>query len=167
MNLMTLTPRNCRDEKTFGQSVTSWYAMRRKERVKLAALEKNVRITIRAAAGMCPSCVFLCEPHDRPATIYRSSNHSVTFRCQKCSLQWTVTFANLHRVAEARLKKGMSKPSYEAAYDFLESITRLAAGNATARKSIVTRQIPRVIRLPDTPGQRSDEPPDSDDRNGA
>ena len=96
------------------------------------------------------------EPHDRPATIYRSSNHSVTFRCQKCSLQWTVTFANLHRVAEARLKKGMSKPSYEAAYDFLESITRLAAENATARKSIVTRQIPRVIRLPDTPGQRSD-----------
>ena len=124
--------------------------MKRKERREpLGRLTKDVRTILRAAAGMCPSCIFLHDLPDRPAMIYRSSNHSVTFRCQRCSLQWTVTLATLHRVAEARLKKGIKDPRLEEAYGFLEVITRFAADNAVQRKSLITHQIPRVIRLPD------------------
>lgn len=33
------------------------------------------------------------------AVIYRRSNHSVTFRCQACRLQWPITLASLYRAA--------------------------------------------------------------------
>jgi hypothetical protein len=56
------------------------------------------RISIRLVAGRCPSCANEAEL----GVIYRRSNHSITFRCNHCSLQWTVTLANLHRAAKRK-----------------------------------------------------------------
>ena len=45
----------------------------------------------------CPVCTGQLGKQSEPAVIYRRSNHSVTFRCQACYLQWTITWASLHR----------------------------------------------------------------------
>jgi hypothetical protein len=59
---------------------------------------------LRLTAGACPSCsVFVYGPaNDRPAVVYRRSHRSVTFRCERCRLQWTITLANLHKVCAAK-----------------------------------------------------------------
>ena len=47
------------------------------------------------------------------------------------------------------MKKGIKDARLEEAYGFLEVITRFAADKAVQRKSLITHQIPWVIRLPD------------------
>jgi hypothetical protein len=47
------------------------------------------------------------------------------------------------------LKKGIKDARLEEAYGFLEVVTRFAADKAVQRKSLITHQIPWLIRLPD------------------
>lgn len=56
----------------------------------------KMHFSLRMIAGNCP---LLCGAGGLGmAQIYRSSTRSVTFRCPKCTLQWTVT---IHRLAKA------------------------------------------------------------------
>ena len=113
-------------------------------------LWKPVRVAVRVVAGNCPSCSVINREIALPAAIYRRSNSSVTFRCQVCALQWTVTLANLHRSAVARLARGIPDPLGEI-YQLAADQTKFAAENAANRSAAINRQTTRrVIRLPNT-----------------
>jgi hypothetical protein len=118
------------------------------------------RFSIRLVAGVCPSCAYdISNMMDiKLGVIYRRSNHSVTFRCNHCSLQWTVTLANLHRVAKrkAAAAKADACGSDDPAAIGLAAATMVARGTAfaaeheAARRTAIKRQLNRrVIRLPD------------------
>ena len=55
---------------------------------------------LRLYAGNCPNCAAWgrLTPFHRTGVVYRLSARSVTFRCNHCGLQWTVT---LHQFAKA------------------------------------------------------------------
>src|SRR5262249_5695772 len=92
-----------------------------------------------------------------PGVIYRRSNHSITFRCNHCSLQWTVTLANLHRAAKrkaAHLENSDPNNRITAVIAAASAIvargTAFAAEHEAARRTSIKRQTKRrVIRLPD------------------
>ena len=113
------------------------------------------RFLLRKTAGSCPVCIrHFGKVMYEPAVIYRRSDHSVTFRCQTCHLQWMMTLASLHRAAStcaAGLREaGKPDDPRVRRYDFIAQGTKFAAENAAARKSTITRQKKRrVIRLPD------------------
>src|SRR5262249_50065655 len=104
----------------------------------------------RIIAGHCPNCPLKSTPVGpipEMGVIYRRSNHSITFRCNQCSLQWTVTLANLHRVAKKKAEQG-GKDSM--VFSALADATAFAAERATSRQNAIQRQTNRrVIRLPD------------------
>ena len=87
--------------------------------------------------------------------IYRRSNHSVTFRCQACYLQWTITWASLHRAAStfAAAFREAGVPADDGRVkqcDFIANGTKFAVEREATRKSTITRQKNRrVTRLPD------------------
>ena len=87
--------------------------------------------------------------------IYRRSNHSVTFRCKACYLQWTITCASLHRAAStfAAAFREAGVPADDGRVrqcHFIANGTKFAVEREATRKSTITRQKKRrVIRLPD------------------
>jgi len=67
-------------------------------------LSRDASIAFRFVAGTCPVCSahVTADPFSLPfleAVIYRRSHRSITFRHDKCGAQWTMTLANLHKVA--------------------------------------------------------------------
>ncbi len=89
---------------------------------------------------------------DKPAVIYRRSRSSFTFKCLRCGLQWSVTFAVIHRAVLTRQgDKIDDDPRFEAVCEILKDATRLNADYAARRRTSITRQKKgRVIRLPDS-----------------
>jgi hypothetical protein len=78
--------------------------------------------------------------------IFRRSNTSVTFRCRTCGLNWTITLANIWKVADARVADARS--AEYGYYRLIADGTKLASENAARRKTTITRQKNRrVIRL--------------------
>ena len=80
-----------------------------------------------------------------PAVIYRRSNHSVTFRCQACHLQWTITLASLHHAASTFAagfrEAGVADDDFRVKQcDFIARGTKFAIEREAARKSTITRQ---------------------------
>jgi hypothetical protein len=106
-------------------------------------LPKDLALAISFTAGVCPSCSMLRGLLDEHqfSVIYRRSATSVTFRCRLCGLKWTVTLANLHKVASARAAN-------HAWYRDVAFGTKFAVERAAKRRNTITRQRPRrVIRL--------------------
>jgi hypothetical protein len=73
---------------------------------KAATVQRRKR-SISLRWGMCPVCSVhvTADPFSLPlfeAVIYRRSHRSITFRHNKCGAQWTMTLANLHKVALAQ-----------------------------------------------------------------
>jgi hypothetical protein len=111
-------------------------------------LAKPIRLGLRIIGGACPWCVRAGE--SRTAVIYRFSGHSVTFRCQKCSAQWTMTLVVLHRIATTSIAKGIADPTLKFFCELVVEETQFAVDDASTRASSITRQkTRRVIRLPD------------------
>jgi hypothetical protein len=125
--------------------------MKTKLRNQPDRLWKPLRTALRVVAGQCPFCIALTQHMDRPAVIYRRSRSSVTFKCLRCGLQWSVTFAVIHRAVLARQgDKVDDDPRFQAVCEILKDATRLNADYAAQRSTSITRQKQRrVIRLPD------------------
>jgi hypothetical protein len=114
-------------------------------------LSRDASFQIRLAAGACPSCAMF-EPGwaklgscsgNSPGVIYRRSAHSVTFRCNRCKLQWTITLANLHRCAAAKaITPGESEMPW---YQFIADETAFAVECEAKRKSTISRQTNRRV----------------------
>jgi formaldehyde-activating enzyme involved in methanogenesis len=92
------------------------------------------------------------------SVIYRLSETSVTFRCERCKLQWTITLANMHKTLTevvAVLKEGGATDEAEV-YENFARITKFAVEREQARKSSIQRVLQNpltrrhVIRLPDS-----------------
>jgi hypothetical protein len=120
-------------------------------------LPRDDRFSIRVVAGVCPSCALSCacsgedtSREDILGVIYRRSGHSITFRCNHCSLQWTVTLHNLRRAALAKaasIKDNMLAYAYSTVLDGTRGVPKREA----ARRSSIKRQTRRrVILLPDS-----------------
>jgi hypothetical protein len=83
-------------------------------------------------------------PQSEPAVIYRRSYNSVTFRCQQCGMQWTMTRAILHKVATALAAKYPDAPSV---YATVADWTRGAAEHAALRPNTIrNRQRAEEVR---------------------
>ena len=66
-------------------------------------LSRELSVPLSFTAGACPSCSMMAAIGDHHfSPIYQRSETSVTFRCRLCGLKWTVTLANLHKIASAR-----------------------------------------------------------------
>jgi hypothetical protein len=121
--------------------------MERKMRNQPDRLDFMLAFPARILARHCPNC----EPKQTGlgairvmGVIYRRSNHSITFRCNECTLQWTVTLVNLRRAAVA--KDEFLAHAYSTV---LEGTTGVPEREAV-RKTAINRQLNRrVIRLPD------------------
>jgi len=78
-------------------------------------------------ASSCPVCTSL-EPRLQSGfghtVIYRRSHRSITFRCNKCGAKWTMTLANLHKVA-------LAKTSVHPWFSWVAEWTREAAERET------------------------------------
>jgi hypothetical protein len=110
---------------------------------------------LRSLVGNCPHCARfenkLGVKHE--SVMYRRSEHSITFRCERCKLQWTITLAKLHKAIAAFvpvLKEAGATEAVEV-YENFARITKFAAEREAKRKSAINRQTGprRVIRLPD------------------
>jgi hypothetical protein len=116
-------------------------------------LSRSQAYELRFIFGDCPCCNYGISnnPLRDPAVIYRRSQHSVTFRCNVCRLQWTITWANIHRAASAVIdyrRSARKKPIWD--YEAIAQGTKFAAEREIKRKSSITRQTRRrAIRLPD------------------
>jgi hypothetical protein len=67
----------------------------------------------------------------------------VTFRCQACQLQWTITLASLHRAASNwafAMHEADCEPESVQPYDAVAQSTKFAADRAATGKSSITRQ---------------------------
>jgi hypothetical protein len=82
-----------------GSYRVSWRVMKRRQRNQHDRLPFPQRFLLRQTAGHCPVCTGQLGKQAEPAVISRRSSHSVTFRCKACDLQWTITWASLHRAA--------------------------------------------------------------------
>ena len=110
--------------------------------------------------GNCPHCARFENNAgvEHGSVIYRFSETSVTFRCERCKLQWTITLANMHRTfAEvARCLKEAGATKEAEVYNWWANDFKFAVEREQTRKSSIQRllQNPRtrrhVIRLPDT-----------------
>jgi|SRR5882724_304089 len=111
--------------------------------------------------GNCPHCARFENnagvKHE--SVIYRRSETSITFRCERCKLQWTITLANMHKAFAAFvpvLKEGGATEAAEI-YENFARITKFAVEREQARKSSIQRVLQNpltrkhVIRLPDSP----------------
>jgi hypothetical protein len=104
---------------------------------------KDIALALRHVAGACPSCSEIAGNFGEHgwSPIYRRSHASVTFRCRGCGLQWTVTLANLHKVAKARA-------NLHPWYALVAEGTEFAVKHAAQRRNTITRQPNgHVIRL--------------------
>jgi hypothetical protein len=115
------------------------------------------RAAIRSVAGICPSCALSrtfggeqsTSLKDVLGVIYRRSDTSITFRCQHCELQWTVTLANLHKAAQSKIES-ISDETLKCFYDYVIAGTQFAAEREAERKNAIKKQTHRrVIRLQD------------------
>jgi hypothetical protein len=110
-------------------------------------LTRDVAFSVRSIFGACPACRYFVSgsPLKDPAVIYRRSPHSITFKCKVCSLQWTITHANLHRAAAAiaQALRDCGKEDYECSE--IAAATKLAAEREAKRRNTITRQRPRRV----------------------
>jgi hypothetical protein len=102
-------------------------------------LSRRVAFGVRAAFGSCSAC----GARHSPAVIYRRSWHSVTFKCKACSLQWTITLANMHRAAktQAEIWRGSDHKNAAAFVNLYEDIamgTRDAVEDEAKRRNTIT-----------------------------
>ena len=105
-----------------------------------------LRAAIRTAAGGCPSC----NNFPTLGVIYRRSIQSITFRCNACSLKWTITLANLHHVAKRKAQEFKDDAHIAIIFETVQHITAFAAESEAARTNTIRRQTKRrVIRLPE------------------
>jgi predicted RNA-binding Zn-ribbon protein involved in translation (DUF1610 family) len=124
-------------------------------------LPSNHRFAIRSVAGVCPSCALTSavkaalsreqsmSMKELLGVIYRRSEHSITFKCSHCGLKWTVTLANLNKVARAKIDS-ISDEMLKRFYDYVIFGTQFAADDEAERSNTIKRQTTRrVIRLPD------------------
>jgi hypothetical protein len=87
----------------------------------------------------------------KPAFIHRSSWRSVTFLCPQCELKWTITWANLHKVAAAKAKRTLAEngvPLWIVArrsesYTAVAQLTAAAAAHEGRRLNTIRRQVAR------------------------
>jgi len=137
---------------------TSWRAMK-KQRNQPDRLPFVDRLAIRIVAGGCPSCApssAVESAHDGNQSksmkdllgvIYRRSAHSVTFRCNHCSLKWTVTLVSLRKAAQSKIDK-ITDESLKDFYGVVVSETRGVDEREAARRTAIKHQTNRrVIRL--------------------
>jgi hypothetical protein len=96
-------------------------------------LSRDAALAFRFVAGACPVCtgnvsslVDLLQCYH--AVIYRLSHRSITFRHNKCGAQWTMTLANLHKVALAQ-RVAHPKINAEAFPGWVAKWTKDAAKN--------------------------------------
>jgi hypothetical protein len=89
------------------------------------------------------------SPEKLLGVIYRRSGHSITFRCKRCSLQWTVTLVNLRKAALTKAEKLKDTHIGYAYETVLEGTTGVAEREALRRTAIKLQTNTRVIRLPD------------------
>jgi len=81
-----------------------------------------------AGASSCPVCTSNYPPLESGfghTVIYRRSDRSITFRCKKCGAQWTMTFANLHKVLSRHIAS--SKKKVHPWYDWVVRSIAFAA----------------------------------------
>ena len=137
---------------------TSWRAMK-KQRNQPDRLPFVDRLAIRIVAGGCPSCALSSaveSAHDGNQSksmkdllgvIYRRSAHSVTFRCNHCSLKWTVTLVSLRKAAQSKIDK-ITDESLKDFYGVVVSGTCGVDEREAARRTAIKHQTNRrVIRL--------------------
>ena len=72
-------------------------------------IPRDLACALRMVGGTCPACAFISKTPNKlgpafEAVIYRLSHRSITFRHDECGAQWTMTLANLHKVASKRKK---------------------------------------------------------------
>jgi len=137
---------------------TSWRAMK-KQRNQPDRLPFVDRLAIRIVAGGCPSCALSSavesahdgnqskSKKDLLGVIYRRSAHSVTFRCNHCSLKWTVTLVSLRKAAQSKIDK-ITDESLKDFYGVVVSGTCGVDEREAARRTAIKHQTNRrVIRL--------------------
>ena len=94
-----------------------------------------MNIPLRAVVGSCPMCI----ERGKPAVIYRRSHKSVTMRCNKCGLQWTMTLARIHKAASKQATfphddlSEQLRDAVKAGYQVVAADTEYAACVAAAR----------------------------------
>jgi uncharacterized Zn finger protein len=54
---------------------------------------------LHAFVGKCPLCNTIGPPFEHMGGVLRRSNRSVTMRCSRCGLQWTMTWLKIHQAA--------------------------------------------------------------------
>jgi hypothetical protein len=133
----------------------------KKQRNQPDRLPNTDRFAIRTVAGICPSCALSSAVEsalgddqsksmkDLLGVIYRRSAHSVTFRCNHCSLKWTVTLVSLRKAAQSKIDK-ITDESLKGIYAVVVSGTRGVDEREAARRTTIKRQTSRrVIYLKD------------------
>ena len=129
--------------------------MIRRQRNQPNRLDRTNAYLLKGTAGYCPVCTGMLGKQEDKTVIYRRSDTSVTFRCEACYLQWTITWASLHRAAStfaaAFREAGVAADDVRVKQcDFIANGTKFAVEREAKRKSTITRQKKRrVIRLPD------------------
>ena len=129
----------------------------RKERNQHGRTNFDWRFQLRMLAGTCPFCSFNSSYIGDLSVIYRMSEHSVTFRCQYCTLQWTMTFVTLHRAAKIWSDNLRAKGKLDRVhlFDCLAETLKAYAERDLKRKSSIQRVLQnpltrrRVIQLGD------------------
>jgi hypothetical protein len=129
----------------------------RKQRNQHGRTNFDWRFQLRMLAGTCPFCHFNSGYIGDLSVIYRMSDHSVTFRCQYCTLQWTMTFVTLQRAAKIWSDNLRTKGKLNSVhlFDCLAETLKDYAKRDANRKSSIQRVLQnplrkrRVIRLPD------------------
>ena len=120
--------------------------MKRRQRNQPGRLPFLHRFLLRETAGHCPVCTGQLGKQAEPAVIYRRSNHSITFRCKACYLQWTITWASLASCCIDTFAAGFREAGVAAddvrvkQFDFIANGTKFAVEREATRKSTITRQ---------------------------
>jgi len=65
-------------------------------------LPQLMSFQIRMLVGTCPLCSAAGRHLLALGVIYRRNHRSVTMRCERCHLQWTMTWAKIHQAAKTR-----------------------------------------------------------------
>jgi len=92
-------------------------------------------------ASSCPACTSNHPPLQTGfghTVIYRRSHRSITYRCNKCGALWTMTLANLHKVASAMR-------SVHPYYAWVAEWTKDAAKNEKAWQTCSQRPTPTQL----------------------
>jgi hypothetical protein len=78
--------------------------------------------------------------------IYRRSDKSVTMRCEKCGLQWTMTWAKIHQAAKAPRKTIGSRSKRD-----ISSLAEATSFAAETKTPMERNKRKRVSRMGYTP----------------